>query len=222
MKRTQRRDSLMKEQLYKIKTLLTSDPKRTGVLGVLVLVLVVMWGRMMSTSGPAPASAKAVTSNSKTASAPAQAGRVNYRSTTDLPALQKWLAEPIGLSERNLFQVRYEHFPRDGSRRKENPVVGPTGFWDELAKSMTSQADQRQRRQYLVENVQRQAASLKLQSTLMSGQLPRALVNGEQLGEGDVVAVGTGSTRTEFRVLKIEARRIIVEREGIKLEIQMN
>jgi len=36
-----------------------------------------------------------------------------------------------------------------------------------------------------------------------------------------LVACGTGETRTVFRVLKIEPRRIIVEREGIKLEIQM-
>ena len=38
-------------------------------------------------------------------------------------------------------------------------------------------------------------------------------VNGERVGEGDVVA--------SFRVSRIEARRIIVEREGIRLEIQM-
>jgi hypothetical protein len=39
------------------------------------------------------------------------------------------------------------------------------------------------------------------------------MVNGKLIGEGSVVA--------EFRVLKIEARRIVVEREGIQLEIQM-
>jgi hypothetical protein len=40
------------------------------------------------------------------------------------------------------------------------------------------------------------------------------MVNGELVGEGGVVA--------DFRVLKIEARRLIVEREGIRLEIKMN
>ena len=41
--------------------------------------------------------------------------------------------------------------------------------------------------------------------------------------EGDVVASGApGDSRSvTFRVIKIEARRIIVEREGIKLEIPM-
>jgi hypothetical protein len=46
------------------------------------------------------------------------------------------------------------------------------------------------------------------------GPNPRAVINGELVGEGDVVA--------EFRVLKIEARRIVIEREGIRLEITMN
>jgi hypothetical protein len=45
------------------------------------------------------------------------------------------------------------------------------------------------------------------------GAKPKAVIDGALVGEGDVVA--------QFRVLKIEARRIIVEREGIKLEIQM-
>ena len=39
--------------------------------------------------------------------------------------------------------------------------------------------------------------------------------------DGEVVAYGSDQARTSFRVVKIEARRIIVEREGIKLEIPM-
>ena len=39
------------------------------------------------------------------------------------------------------------------------------------------------------------------------------MINGKLIAEGDVVA--------SFRVLKIEPRRIIVEREGIRLEILM-
>jgi hypothetical protein len=40
--------------------------------------------------------------------------------------------------------------------------------------------------------------------------------------EGEVVAYGSDQARTSFRVVKIEARRIMLEREGIKLEIPMN
>ena len=77
---------------------------------------------------------------------------------------------------------------------------------------MALQADQRDKRQNLIANYKAQAASLRLVSTMMGPQ-PKAMVNAELVGEGSVVA--------GFRVLKIEARRIIVEREGIRLEIQM-
>jgi hypothetical protein len=79
-------------------------------------------------------------------------------------------------------------------------------------KSMTFRADVRKERQILVENLQQQASQLRLQSTMM-GAKPKAVIDGEMVEEGEFVA--------SFRVLKIEARRIIVEREGIKLEIQM-
>jgi hypothetical protein len=85
------------------------------------------------------------------------------------------------------------------------------GFWDELAKSMTSHADVKKERQILVENLARQASQLRLQSTIMSAS-PKAVIDGGLVGEGDVVA--------SFRVLRIEPRRITVEREGIKLAIQ--
>jgi len=61
---------------------------------------------------------------------------------------------------------------------------------------------------------------MRLQSTVM-GATPKAVIDERVVSEGDVVACGSGENRTTFRVLKIEPRRIIVEREGIKLEIQM-
>ena len=78
---------------------------------------------------------------------------------------------------------------------------------------MAQQADQKDKRENLIANYRAEAAKLRLQSTMMGSQ-PRAMVNGELVREGSVVA--------SFRVEKIEARRIIVEREGIRLEIQMN
>ena len=59
----------------------------------------------------------------------------------------------------------------------------------------------------------RDASKLQLQ-TIVMGASPRAVIDGEMVGIGSVVA--------GFRVSKIEARRIIVEREGIKLEIPIN
>jgi hypothetical protein len=78
---------------------------------------------------------------------------------------------------------------------------------------MTARADQKKEHEVLVENLRLQAAQLKVQSTVM-GASPRALINGELVGVGGVVA--------SFRVAKIEARKIVVEREGIKLELRLN
>ena len=66
-----------------------------------------------------------------------------------------------------------------------------------------------------------QARQIRLQSTLM-GANPTALVDGQTVREGDVVASGSGVTRTAFRVLKIEPRRIILEREGVRSEIPLD
>ena len=64
-----------------------------------------------------------------------------------------------------------------------------------------------------------------------TGSEPTAVVNGQTVREGDVVACGAGEAggdqaagaeaRSEFRVLAIEARRVIVEHKGIRLEIPM-
>ena len=62
------------------------------------------------------------------------------------------------------------------------------------------------------------SARKTLQATLASTP---ALVNGQLVREGDVVATGSGVSRTAYRVLKIEARRVILEREGIRSEIPL-
>jgi hypothetical protein len=85
-------------------------------------------------------------------------------------------------------------------------------FWTELEKSLAQQADEASKRESLVNSLKQQAQAIRPQSTIM-GPNPRAMINGQMVGEGDVVA--------SFRVVKIEARRIIVEREGIRLDVPM-
>ena len=82
----------------------------------------------------------------------------------------------------------------------------------DAAKSGPSPADVKKERQAFAENIREQAGQLKLQTTIM-GAVPKALVNGQLVGEGDVVA--------SLRIVKITARGMVIEREGIKLEIQM-
>jgi hypothetical protein len=187
-----------------------ADPKKTLFLAVLLVVLGVVWMRVMSggSDGPKKAAASALP-------APSHAPKVtSSRHDAGAEALRKWLASPIAPLERDLFAIKLDYYPQDGAQiAKTLRAPSGDGFWDQLAKSMTAKADQIKERRILVENLRLQAAQLKLQTTLM-GRHPRAMVNGELVKEGDVVA--------SFRVLAIEPRRIIVEREGVKLEILMN
>jgi hypothetical protein len=78
---------------------------------------------------------------------------------------------------------------------------------------MSARADQQQQRQILVDNIRIAAESLKLDSTI-TGATPGAMVNGEMVHEGSLVA--------GFRVLKIQTRQLIIEREGVKVAVTMN
>lgn len=205
-----------------------ADPKKFGVLGILCLVFVLTLGRMVLTGSTAPKSAQASlggtssTNGSQVKTSKDRNGGASNKSTgagtsslpdAARPELLEWARGPMTPIGRNLFAIKLDYYPQDGSK-VDQTLRAPVGdgFWDKVAKSMASKADQRKERQILIENLQLQAMQVKLQSTVM-GATPRALVNGTVVREGDVVA--------SFRVFKIEARRIIVEREGIKLEIPM-
>jgi hypothetical protein len=187
------------------------DPKKTGLLFLLVLLFVVLAVRTLGSGKGRPQAAGA-------AVARGGAGNRGFasqgkRAVTVNPRLQRWAEAPVRPLSRNLFTVRLDYFPVEGPRNGANlSRQGDDGFWVKLEKSLVLQADQRDKRENQVANYKAQAAQLKLQSTIMGPQ-PKALVNGELVGEGDVVA--------SFRVLRIEARRVIIEREGIRLEIQM-
>jgi hypothetical protein len=128
-------------------------------------------------------------------------------------SLQQWARQqdrrPLG---RNPFAVPLDFYPTDASSGADETSTA-NGYWDLLRKSMSSRADQQEQRQILIDNVRIAAESLKLDSTIMSAR-PGAMVNGEVVHEGSIVA--------GFRVLKIESRELIMEREGIKLAVMMN
>lgn len=192
---------------------LLSDPKKSIALAVLTLVMGTMATRaFLGKSRPAGARAATAASAGKPgASARSADASDTSRANPYAQLIQKWTEAPVPPVSRNLFAVRVEYFPVDGSRTT-NSAGADEGFWGRLEKSITMKADLRDKRENLIANFKAQASQLRLQSTVM-GPEPKALVNGELVGEGSVVA--------NFRVLKIEARRIIVEREGIRLEIQM-
>lgn len=189
------------------------DPKKAGALIILLAVLAAMWGKMLSGGKMDPAAATAAPSQWDASSQTFDANDQYSRSPSATASLMEWLRSPLVPVDRNLFAVKFDYFPQDGTTVNQT-LHSPTGdgFWDQMAKSMTAKADQKREQQILIENLQLQAAQLKLQ-TIMMGSRPKAMINGEMVEEGDVVG--------SFRILKIEARRVIVERDGIRLGILM-
>jgi hypothetical protein len=197
---------------------LKADPKKTGSLGVLLAVFAFMLGRIfLAGSSGQPATAGATSLGPAIANGVASGsdapvpGQQTARAGGTLAAIQKWSDGPVPPVSRNIFAVRMDYFPLESSRTTPADN-GNDGFWDKLKKSMDQRTDDRQRHENLIASFTLDAEKLKLQSIMM-GSTPRAMIDGQLVGVGSVVA--------DFRVAKIETRRVIVEREGIMLEIKM-
>ena len=125
-----------------------------------------------------------------------------------------WARVPVAPVTRNIFYINLDRFPQDGSKPAVpgGPVssIANEGFWDRLAKSGALRAEDQDSHSQSVGSLQWQAAQLHLQSILM-GPTPKVMVDGRLLSEGEVVA--------GFRVVKITARGILLEREGSKFEV---
>lgn len=196
----------------KAQRLLKKEPGKAGLLAALLLILCVMAGRVLMSDNPSPVAALGAHANLRVDNADqflAPGSRAAAAGGASRAVLS-WLDAPAAPLVRNPFSIRYELFPPEVTKSESVPTG--RGFWDEIAKSLTVQVDQEEKKQEMLQDLQARASELQV-ATVMMGPSPRAMINDKFVGEGDVVA--------NFRVLKIEARRIIVESEGIRLEIQM-
>lgn len=195
-----------------------ADPKKAGVLTVLVAVLLVAGGRaMMGKSAPAAALASAsVAKPTKPVSKAVKATAAASASRVDV----NWLKAPIASVSRNLFAIRTENFPLVEGRSENTPKPEASGFWESVEKSRNEHADKEKRRENLIDNLKREAAKLALQSTVM-GPEPQAIIGRNVVKVGDWVSGDDSGRGLAFRVQAIEPRRVILEREGIRLELRM-
>lgn len=187
-----------------------AEPRKAAALGVLAAVMGVLWLKSGSSTHVLPSSASA---RALSAPSDSQSPAMSTHAEKALRDLTQWLKKPLPESERNLFSLKMDYFPADGSRPPEQPRVGQS-FWDELGKSLASKADQEKARRILLDNLRIAASSLNTQGTMMANGSPKALVNGTWVGEGETVA--------GFKIVQIEAQRMIVEREGVRLEVAFN
>jgi hypothetical protein len=192
-----------------------ASPGRSSIAGGLVLILALAWGRVLIGGNHTPTAAQGATTIRTPASSevtiaampPPQASGAEPDAS-----LQQWAKQPIHPLARNPFAIPFDFYPHDGAPTATDSTSG-TGYWDLVKKSMASRADQQEQRQILIDNVRIAAEALKLESTV-SGAVPGAMVNGQLVREGSNVA--------GFHILKIQPRRVIVEREGVKLALMMD
>lgn len=186
-----------------------AEPKKAVALLALGTTVMVMWARLFLFGAAAPNTAGAV--EPQNPELPVTSASAPQNDSPALRALSEWVQGPIAPITQNVFALKIDYFPQDGSKVVATPENPGESFWDQLAKSLAERADQEKARRILVENLQSQAARLELQSTVLNNGTPKALINGTLVGEGDGVA--------GFRVLKIEAKKVTVEREGVRLEV---
>jgi hypothetical protein len=194
-----------------LKPMRASPKKFTAMIG-LGLVLVIMLGRLLlGGSGPSNASASIPSGAAKSGGLARSGEDYLLDPAQDQTELLQWARQPIVPLQRNLFAVPLDDYRRDGEHGGDLSVGA--GFWDQLAKSLSAHADQQEQRQILVDNVRIMAGELKLESIVMGAQ-PSAMVNGDVVHPGDDIA--------GFRVVRIEPRMLVIERQGVRLAILMD
>jgi hypothetical protein len=184
-----------------------AEPKKAAALVLLVAVLVAMWVKIFLFGDPRQVAAGPITG----ATSRIDGSHISIQPLSGVNrAFLDWIRRPITGTKRNLFAIKLDYFPVDGSR----PMFSgddTDGFWDQLAKSLAAKADQEKTRGILRDNVVRQASRLDLQSTGMFNGSPKAMVNGTIVQEGDTI--------DDFKIIKIESKRIVVEKEATQVEV---
>jgi|SRR6266436_1694713 len=184
-----------------------AEPKKAAALVLLAVLLVGMWAKIFLFSDPRPLSAGSAGVEKIKVDRP---DTLRQQLSPASRSLLEWTRKPITGTKRNLFAIKLDYFPVDGSR----PMFSgddADGFWDQLAKSLAAKADQEKARGILRDNVMMRASRLDLQSTGMFNGMPKAMVNGTIVQEGDTI--------DGFRIVQIEAKRIVVELEGIQVQV---
>lgn len=190
----------------RLKAEILADKKKVIILGSLGAVAIALGARaMLSGEKRPPGAAKVTTVSTATASSYAAAA-----STVDAEARFRTIAAALpalaqaSRSERDLFSLNSEHFPQP----VETQPPEASG-----AKSAPQSDDDALRR----EAIARDADSIRLKSTLVGGRPVAVIDLGGVTGSRDLL-VRVGDTVNGFVVVSIEPKRVILERDGERIE----
>jgi len=185
---------------------LQRDKKKAVILGVLFLITVTLFGKMLLKGSPAPAAADkpAGASPSDSQGGPENdapksppIGRGLPDSVTDRAVIPENLSDMI---TRDIFRPDEKSFPlvKPDKAKVIKPKTGSKRVTDKEAKQKQIQAE---------------ADELHLESTL-TGRRPIAIINGKVVPKDGLIA--------GFRVAEISLRSCVVEKDGVRLELTMD
>ena len=172
---------------------LTKDKRKLGLMVVLIVVGLLLWGRLILTKD---VPRTAVADPADVGAEAEAAAETTPVAAVVRPVVYLALADRV---ERDLFQLNPQLFP---------PIEDHTdGAVDGLDEEPDTSPDSR------VQRVRTGAAeALSLQSTLQGAE-PLALINGELLKVGDQVQ--------GFTVTKIDSRRVTLRKDGVNVHLEM-
>lgn len=218
----------MKARAMEAWVALTSDKRRAGVLGGLVLVALVMWARaaLVSSSddggaGPAKASASAgsegAAPNASGNAAPSGgAPAADALSTPDQGAVQ---LPPVPPLARDLFAYSREYFPepvQTDSTAQEDPKSAPAQV--EIS-SDEEEPEETEDEQALL--VRADAARWLRLRSLMLGKEPVAVIESTAPKDPRSSVIRVGESIAGFTLVSVAARTVMVERDGVQVELTL-
>jgi hypothetical protein len=199
----------MKQRLLEIWTVAKQDRKKTATLGTLVLVALVMGIRALASgsAGPRQASAAGPAMKTTTAIAPIESLSVEDALALLRPQDRHGTGMP---PDRDLFKSDWAVM---------GPPSGATGGKSEAqdADNPDAPLSAEGRR----EQIQHEASTLRLRSTML-GANPVAVIEKTGAGASAPRIARLGAEFEGFLVAVIEAHRVELEKEGVRIVLEQN
>jgi len=193
-----------------------ADRRKSAILAVMMVVMLIVWGRLLFKSDPSIAAASQMEIVPELAAT--AGGARAARDAVVEPAIEKPTAavNPVDVTDasrepaRDLFAVSWDSFQPALTTNAADVEPGkPHGFWGRVrAAAHAESLRQRQR----AENVRHQAGALVVQSTVI-GREPAAMISGRLVHVGERIG--------DFELVEITARRVVVRKDGIRVILSM-
>jgi len=184
----------MNRKLERIKAEL-KDPKKASMIALLLVVALLLWGRFLMEHVPEMATAGPAAPVSSSVDGSGELSGPIAPMTPDKPVVSVELAEGVS---RDLFRL-----PRDKYEAVEDETNG-----QEPEKSSAEPTDDRG----WLRAVRQAADELSLQS-VVTGDAPRAIINGQVVAPGERI--------NGFTVVRVAERFVLIEKDGVKVRLNL-